>query len=662
MTSASSSRADPAVTANDPSPDDEIMAAARVAFMDEALDMLRLLEQGLLRMEQAPRDHDALHGAFRAAHTLKGAAGMLGLDAVVRQTHALESTLDALREGELVLTDETMAELLHGSDELAQQVSALGQPVRRATASAPVAPVTPPAPVADLERHWHLCLRMGEDALRHGLDPLSFIRYLDTLGRVQSVRTSHDRLTPLQALDPEGCWLDFEIDLVTTAPREAIADVFGFLQDDCELALEPMPDPAPALLPVTEPTPEPIAETATPTEEVRFIRVRADKLDRLVDLIGELVTAESGARSAAREARSPRCIEASERVHDLVQSARDGALGLRMVPIGQTFSRFQRVVRDLGKSLGKDIALQVLGGDTELDRVMVEALADPLMHLVRNSLDHGLESAEERLAHGKPARGQLRLEATQEAGNVIIEVADDGRGLDRDRILAKAVRCGLVAPDATPDDDQVHELLFEPGFSTAEQVTDLSGRGVGMDVVRRQVESLRGQITLSSTRGQGTTVRIRLPLTLAIIDGFLTRVAEVGYVLPLDIVAECIETPAHLRTGHSASSGCFDLRGQVLPYLDLRACFGHGGERPARQSLVVVRGVTGRIGLLVDRLLGEHQTVIKPLGPLFRHLPCIAGSTILGHGEVALILDVGALTRLCIDSVRQRPVFASEPS
>ena len=616
--------------------DDEIIAAARAGFMDEALDTLRQLEQGLLRMEQDPDDREAVHEAFRAAHTLKGAAGMFGLDALVRLTHTLEGTLDALRDGGQALTDATMAELLRGGDALAVRVAALQYP-----------PDKPETPVTGL---WQIKLQMGADALRNGLDPLSFIRYLDTLGTVRAIFTRDTRLPALQALDPEACWLDFEITLETAATRSAIVAVFDFLQDDCTLTLQLISPPAPT------PRNDPPVPAQRPLDEGRFIRVRADKLDRLVDLIGQLVIAGSGATSAAREARAPACIEASQRVHELVQSARDGALALRMVPVGQTFSRFQRVVRDVGKALGKEVTLQILGGDTELDRIMVDAIADPLMHLVRNSLDHGLEPPAERAERGKPARGLLRLQARQEAGSVVIEVSDDGRGLDRARILAKAVARGLIAPGASLDDAQVHALLFEPGFSTAEQVTDLSGRGVGMDVVRRQVESLRGQILLHSTPGEGTRVQIRLPLTLAIIDGFLTRVADVGYVLPLDIVTECIETPpalsSRLHSGPRAESGCLDLRGQVLPYLDLRVCFGHGGERPARQSLVVVRGSTGRIGLLVDRLLGEHQTVIKPLGPLFQQLPCVAGSTILGNGEVALVLDVPALARLHTDSPR----------
>jgi two-component system, chemotaxis family, sensor kinase CheA len=619
--------------------DDEILAAARSGFMDEALDTLRQLELGLLRMEQDPGDREAVHEAFRAAHTLKGAAGMFGLDALVRLTHTLEGTLDALRDGSQALTEATMADLLRGGDALAVLVTALQH--------------TPEQPAAGA---WQIALQMGTDALRNGLDPLSFIRYLDTLGTVRAVHTRDTRLPALQALDPEGCWLDFDITLDSSATRTAVEDVFDFLRDDCTLALHPAsPPPPPPQQPPRNVPPDPVP-APRPVDEGRFIRVRADKLDRLVDLIGELVIAGSGATTAAREARVAGCIEANQRVHALVQSARDGALALRMVPIGQTFSRFQRVVRDVGKALGKEVTLQMDGGDTELDRIMVDAIADPLMHLVRNSLDHGLEPPAERTAHHKPVRGLLRLQARQEAGSVVIEVSDDGRGLDRARILAKAVARGLVAPCTALDDAQVHELLFAPGFSTAEQVTDLSGRGVGMDVVRRQVESLRGQILLRSTPGEGTLVQIRLPLTLAIIDGFLTRVAGVGYVLPLDIVTECIETPpglcTRLLTGPPTESGCLDLRGQVLPYLDLRVCFGLGGERPVRQSLIVVRSSTGRIGLLVDRLLGEHQTVIKPLGPLFRHLPCIAGSTILGNGEVALILDVPALVRLHTDSPR----------
>jgi len=401
---------------------------------------------------------------------------------------------------------------------------------------------------------WRLSLRMGLDALRNGLDPLSFIRHLGTLGTLHAVRTHPGRVPALESLDAESCWLDFEILLQSDATRQAIADVFDFLQDDCTLEMEP--------------------ESAAPPT------------------------------SRDRRVSAQRCPTGEGRF------ILDGAVAPRMVPIRQTFNGLQRTVRDVGQALGKDVALQILGGETELDRALVDAIAEPLMHLVRNSLDHGLEAPDERSARGKPAHGQLCLQAYQEAGSVVLEISDDGRGLE---------------------------------------VTDAPGRGVGMDVVRRQVAALHGQIHRTSLPGQGTTVQIRLPLTLSILSGFLTRVGRVRYVLPLDILDECIDTPPGLQSGPHRDSGCIDLRGQALPFLDLRACFGHGGERPAQQHLVVVRCHTGRAGLLVDQLLGELQALIKPLGPLFHHLPCLAGSTILGNGEVALALDVEALVRLHTD-------------
>ncbi|WP_198321078.1 chemotaxis protein CheA, partial [Azohydromonas aeria] len=378
-------------------------------------------------------------------------------------------------------------------------------------------------------------------------------------------------------------------------------------------------------------------------EDTRFVRVRADKLDKLIDLIGELVIAGSGAQMVAHQGAVPSFLEATARVAELIQQTRDGALALRMVPIGETFSRFQRVVRDVSKQLGKRVELSIHGGDTELDKSMVESIADPLMHLVRNSLDHGLEAPEARQASGKPEAGQLALTAYHEAGSIVIEVTDDGRGLDRERIVAKAQQRGLINDGELLSDGEVWQLIFLPGFSTAEQVTDLSGRGVGMDVVKRNIESLRGHITLHSRAGAGTRTQIRLPLTLAMIDGFLTQVGEVNYVLPLAVVAECIDLPAEVQRERSRVSGTFDLRGEVLPWIDVANFYGQPSADVRRRSLVVVRDGSLRLGLVVDRLLGEHQTVIKPLASIFRQLQGLAGSTVLGSGDVALVLDVGGL-------------------
>ena len=316
-------------------------------------------------------------------------------------------------------------------------------------------------------------------------------------------------------------------------------------------------------------------------------------------------------------------------------------------------SRFHRVVRDVSKSLGKSVELQVTGGDTELDKSMIEIIADPLMHLVRNSLDHGIEGPEDRLMAGKPAQGRLALHAYHESGAIVIEVSDDGRGLSRERIQRKAIERGLISADQVLSDSEVHQLICAPGFSTAEAVTDLSGRGVGMDVVKRNIEALRGHMQLASEEGRGTTTQIRLPLTLAIIDGFLCEVSGVHYVVPLEMVVECIETPQEYRVDPGRITGNFDLRGEMLPYLDLGRYFGRQAPTGSRRSLLLVRAGSSKVGLIVDRLEGEHQTVIKPLSAMFKQLPGIAGSTILGSGEVALILDVPALVTQCIRSSQQ---------
>jgi two-component system chemotaxis sensor kinase CheA len=694
--------------------DDDILAAAREGFLEEARDTLVQFEQALLAVEDDPADAEALNSAFRAAHTLKGGAGLFGYDAVVLFTHEVESVLDLMREGRLPLTPEGMALLLQSRDQMDRLVAevgssqpdpdtaelsqALGRQLRALmgdkAAAAPVA-MAAVAEAAGGVRHWHLSIEMGADALRNGLDPLSFIRYLDTLGDVAAVHTPTHRVPPLAALDAEGCSLGFEIRLATAAGRAAIEDVFSFLVDDCDLAvLEPdagpeawaallerrAPDAAAraALLKAWQDMGVPFDPNAVDTvddadaavapmpgspaapdrrkgkperraggDDTRFIRVRADKLDQLIDLIGELVIASSGAQMVAQAESSPRFSEAALRIHDLVQAARDGALGLRMVPIGETFSRFQRIVRDVSKQLGKDVDLHITGGDTELDKSMVEVIADPLMHLVRNSLDHGLETPDKRHDAGKASTGQLALHAYHESGSVVIEVSDDGRGLDRERILAKAIERGLLDAEAAAalPDAEVWLLIFAPGFSTAAAVTDLSGRGVGMDVVKRNIEALRGQIQLTSTPGRGMTTQIRLPLTLAMIDGFLTLVGGVHYVLPLAVVHECIDLPAECRADGSRTCGTFDLRGEVLPWLDLAHFYGVQPQPGAngRRSLIVVRDGAARLGLVVDRLLGEHQTVIKPLAGIFRPLKALAGSTILGSGDVALVLDLQGL-------------------
>jgi two-component system, chemotaxis family, sensor kinase CheA len=377
-------------------------------------------------------------------------------------------------------------------------------------------------------------------------------------------------------------------------------------------------------------------------KESRFVRVHAEKLDELINLVGELVIAAAGASLLAKASQDDAQQEAASTVSSLVEAIRDGALRLRMVPIGDTFNRFQRVVRDVSHELGKDIELQLSGGDTELDKSVVEKIGDPLMHLLRNAMDHGIEMPAVRQAAGKPAAGRLKLNAYHDSGSIVIEIADDGAGLNQQRILQKAKERGLVAEDAQLSEQEIYNLIFEAGFSTAEAITNLSGRGVGMDVVKRNITALRGSVDLDSIAGKGTTVRIRLPLTLAIIDGFLVGVGSASYVVPLDMVQECIEL-TETEQRNTRLSKYLNLRGEVLPLVFLREYFAVTGSVGRRQNVVVVKTATQKAGLVVDELQGEFQTVIKPLGKLFSKLQSISGSTILGSGEVALILDVPSL-------------------
>ncbi|MBC7939663.1 MAG: chemotaxis protein CheA, partial [Chitinophagaceae bacterium] len=385
------------------------------------------------------------------------------------------------------------------------------------------------------------------------------------------------------------------------------------------------------------------AVAVAPGDDNRFIRVQADRLDAVINLLGELVIAGAGASLLARQSRQGTLVEATAQIGSLIEEIRNGTLGLRMVPIGETFSRFRRVVRDTAGELGKEVQFEIVGGETELDKSVVERIADPLMHLVRNALDHGLETPELRLAAGKPAQGRLTLSACHESGSILIRIDDDGRGIQRDKVLERAWERGLVERGVTPADADIDRLIFEPGFSTAEKVTNLSGRGVGMDVVRRNIEALRGTVALFSEPGAGSRIEIRLPLTLAIIDGFLIGVGNSKFIFPLDAVVEVIEERDAASGIDARGRRLVELRGQVLPVVCLRALYALDSPAPERNSVVVIQTGGRRFGVLVDQLLGQHQTVIKPLGRMFRSLRGMSGSSILGNGEVALIFDVHSL-------------------
>jgi len=687
-------------------------------FIAESRELLEQMESALLAV--ARDGMDAVNAIFRAAHTIKGSAGMFGLDPVVEFTHVAESVLDKVRDGAIPVTDELVALLLGCRDHIGALVDAVergtldtdadlaqaGMPLVAAlqgylggsagrAASAPAAA----AGAAAGTGHWHISLRFGTDVLRNGMDPLSFIRYLGQMGTVTGVVTIADDLPDADAFDPESCYLGFEIGFDSDADKAAIDGVFDFVRDDCVIRIQPPEnrvagylawlDEAPAqrerlgemlvrcgsvtaheleqalaaqataraagtpaapigaILVEQGAVHAPVVEAALakqrqaaesrPQQENRSVRVDADKLDRLINLVGELIIAGAGANLVARRTQIPELLECTSTLSSLVEEVRDSALQLRMVKIGATFNRFQRVVHDVARELGKDIRLDVSGEDAELDKTVVEKIGDPLTHLVRNAMDHGIEPADVRAARGKPAQGTVALNAYHDSGSIVIEVSDDGGGLKRERILAKAIERGLVEPGRTLSDKEIFNLIFEPGFSTAEQVTNLSGRGVGMDVVKRNIVALRGSVEIASTEGAGTTVTVRLPLTLAIINGFQVGIGKSVFVIPMDMVEECIE--------FHEQPGCdwVDLRGRPLPFVRLRERFGIEGAPARRRSIVVVRYGSSKAGLVVDQLLGEFQTVIKPLGKVFAGARFLSGSSILGNGEVALILDMAAL-------------------
>ncbi|WP_122376893.1 chemotaxis protein CheA [Pseudomonas savastanoi] len=676
---------------------------AQQTFLVEARELLQAMEESLLQLESEPGDQDAIGAVFRAAHTIKGSAGLFGLTPIVSFTHIVEDVLDRLREGSVSVDAGLIAVLLKSGDhmlELIDVVASRGQTLQppalgreaalrqalqvyQAPGNAQPADEGQAPSVIDeqpAEVLWHISLRFGVDVFRNGMDPLSFLRYLNTLGQMVQVTTVTDSIPALEAWDPESCHLGFEIDFRSSAGHAAINEVFDFVREDCAVEITPVnetPDhvepTGTELVSQTEHSPAvasgellgdqravprtPATATAKATataverpssaseqknKDGRYVRVNADKLDELINLVGELVIASAGASLLAKSCDNDPLQEASSTVSGLVEQILDGALHLRMIPIGDTFNRFRRVVRDVSQELGKDIDLIINGAETELDKTVVEKIGDPLMHLLRNSMDHGIESAEARRAAGKPAKGHLSLNAYHDSGSIVIEIADDGAGLNRERILDKAQQRGLVAAGASLTDQEIYNLIFEPGFSTAEAVTNLSGRGVCMDVVKRNITLLRGTVDLDSQPGQGTIVRIRLPLTLAIINGFLVGIDQSTYVIPLDMVQECIELDEHNRQ-LTRDSGYLDLRGEVLPLVYLRDHFNHEGPAARRQNVVVVRYAEHKAGLVVDDLLGEFQTVIKPLGKLFGALRGISGSTILGSGAVALILDIPAL-------------------
>ena len=700
-------------------------------FAQEVDELLTAMEEALLDLEGAVDNADSINSIFRAMHTIKGSSGLFGFDDVVAFTHEVETILDKARNGEREIDAELIAVLLACKDHTAHLVQHFlgneSQPLPEALdekSRALIAQLTSASTTAsglraaspekaghfevdanttDSSDNWVISLDFKRGALRDGLDPLSFIRYMQTLGKIIEVIITMPAMPDIETMDPEDCYLNFKIVFNSHADKKSIEDVFEFAEEDCDIKLLPPNSRQEYYLQLLEALPEdqikrlgemlveigaltekeverilkeqgsdnsvtkplgemlvsknilqqPVIEQALKkqdavkqkiSKEANYIRVDAAKLSYLINLVGELVISGAAMRLMVDKHGLSDVDDVAGVMSNLVEDIRDTALQLRMVQIGETFTRFQRVVHDVSKELGKQIQLQITGGESELDKTVVEKINDPLTHLVRNSLDHGIEMPAVRARAGKPEKGTIQLNAYHDSGRIVIQISDDGQGLDAEKILAKAIARGLVKPDQLLSQSEIYNLIFEPGLSTKEEASNLSGRGVGMDVVRRNIEALRGNVSVDSEPGQGTTVTIHLPLTLAIIDGFMVEAQKERYIIPLSMVEECVEMSSE-QWQIDEVQHYVNLRGQILPYLRLGDFFHHNKKhlRTQRESLVVVRFGEAKAGFVVDELHGENQTVIKPLGKLFENLHGIGGATVLGSGDVALILDVQGL-------------------
>ncbi|MDB5529322.1 MAG: chemotaxis protein CheA [Devosia sp.] len=537
----------------------------------------------------------------------------------------------------------------------------------------PAAVIAKAAPAATTT--WRIRFRLPSDALVYGTNPLLLLKEITDLGPCV-VTALTDTIPTLDVIDPEVPYLGWQIDLTMAEdPHAAIEDVFMFLRDGMELSIEPLTGTEPAVQPVAAPVVEaapapvaaapvatpkpaaapkatkakpapateaPAAPTDTKAPAASSMRVDAERLDELMDRVGELVIAQARLTQIAASSSDGNLKTIAEELERLSSGLRDTTMGIRMVPIGTLFSRFRRLIHDLSRDLDKDIEFITTGEDTELDKTMIERLADPLVHLIRNSVDHGLESVEKRLAAGKTPKGTVRLSAVYAGAEVAISVSDDGAGLNAERIRAKAEENGIITADTKLTEQELNQLIFAPGFSTASAVTSLSGRGVGMDVVKRTIDGLRGSIDVTTKAGVGSTMTLRLPLTLAIIDGMLVRVGNGRFTIPLSAVEECVELPDGIE-GNAKGRNFLDIRGALVPFLRLREVFNTAAPAEPHQKVVIVSSGEGRVGLVVDQIIGNNQTVIKQLSKLHSPIKSFSGATILGDGTVALILDTAHL-------------------
>ncbi len=676
-------------------------------YRQEARELLEQLEAALLDLEETPDDRELIDSAFRALHTIKGSGAMFGFVAVANFAHHIENAFDDVRKGKTVLTRELTSIALAAKDYIRTLMDSPDEAPPGAgdriladlaslTASAPAAGGKPP-PADNGEKApglrkgafetFRIRFYLPPDAVSLGTNPFLLLNELRSLGECTVVALT-EAIPPLEEIDPARCYLGWSVLLTTDRSRAAIEEVFIFVLDDMTLSIDRVEVTAEEpkrigeilvehglpqetidqaltrqqplgqiLVKTGEVSPDQLAAALAEQRHLRekaeaakstaaksetSIRVPAERLDDLMDQVGELVITQARFRQLASAIGDSRLKALAEEVERLASGLRDTTMGIRMIPIGSLFSRFRRLVRDLSRDLGKEVLLSTSGEDTELDKTVIERLNDPLVHLIRNSLDHGIEDKGGRAAAGKAEQGNIHLSAIHSGAQVLISIKDDGRGLDRARIRARAEEQGLLPPEAKISDAELLQFIFHPGFSTARAVTSVSGRGVGMDVVHRIIEALRGSVEVNSVHGEGTEVVLRLPLTLAIIDGLLVRVGANRYVIPLSTVEECVEL-SNAEANRSSGRNFLSIRGDLVPFLRLRELFDAKTPADPHPKVVIVSDDERRVGLVVDQVIGDHQTVIKSLSKLHADVQSFSGATILGDGTVALILDIAHL-------------------
>ncbi len=681
-----------------------------LAFKEEAYERLAELEAVMLELEDTPTEPELIDSAFRAMHTIKGSGAMFGFDEIVKFTHDIESVYDKVREGQMAVTDEMIALTLSAHDQIGKmledqnenlevdwkQREEITESFKNLLLHADTKiekekeTTAPPSTAAAGKTNVTYRIRFAPslEILANGTNPILLLSEMWELGECQII-SQVENIPTLKEINPEYCYTRWDIILTTNQGKNAIEDVFIFVDDQSDIKIDvidsendlDIDEPEKRIgeilvergdirqedLEVILQSQRPIGEKLTEAgfaipeqiesalaeqkavkrakenrkkpDTVSSIRVTSNKLDKLVDLVGELVTGQARLSQIANTRNDISLLSIAEEIERLTAELRDNTMSVRMLNFGTTFNKFKRLVRDLSHELGAEVILTTEGAKTELDKTVIEQLNDPLVHIIRNSIDHGIESPEERVASGKPRQGSVHLSAVYSGAHVLIKIRDDGAGLDAETIRKKAADRGLISTDAKLSQRDIFMLIFEPGFSTAKQVTNISGRGVGMDVVKRAVETLRGSVDIESQRGAGTTITLKLPLTLAIIDGLLVMIGKEYFVIPLAAVEECIEL-TRKDIANANNRHVSNVRGQIVPYIRLREQFGINDQLPEIEQVVITEIEGQRVGFVVDSVVGQHQTVIKNLSKLYKNVEAISGATIMADGTVALILDI----------------------